>query len=144
MILNIKANDVNKLKNIYNFNSHPLFRDSIGPDIAKGKKVVFASFDNDFLTGAITLNIEESNIYLNNLIVDKNYRNKGIGSLLVKKAIDYAIKNDFSSIKLNVREDNDAALNIYDNEEFVVTDVKSDASGKYFEMTKSFEKNKTR
>lgn len=144
MVEEIKKDEIYKLKNIYKFDIYKILRDSLGSDIANGKKVVLAYIDNSIVKGAITLNINDSSIHLNNLIVLSEYRNHGIGTILVSSAIKYGYDNNFSSINLSVREDNDAAIKIYDNEEFIVISVKSDNIGKYFEMTKDLNKKKIR
>ena len=144
MVEEIKKDEIYKLKNIYKFDIYKILRDSLGSDIANGKKVVLAYIDNYIVKGAITLNIDDSSIHLNNLIVLSKYRKKGIGTILVSSAIKYGYDNNFNSINLSVREDNDAAIKIYDNEEFIVTNIKSDNIGKYFEMTKDLDKKKIR
>jgi len=53
-----------------------------------------------------------------NIVVKKNKRNLGIGSLLLKYIIDYSEKNKISSITLEVNENNIPAIKLYEKYNF--------------------------
>ena len=76
--------------------------------------------EDSFVIGAVTLTKNDDKLHLSDLVVDEKYRRKGIGTSLVRESINYAEENNFDEITLNVREENDAAINLYDNEEFMV------------------------
>lgn len=48
-------------------------------------------------------------------IVDEKYRNKGYGTLAIKKIIRFAKDLDYKSVMLNVKISNTKAFNIYQN-----------------------------
>ncbi len=50
---------------------------------------------------------------LTNIAVDKNYRNTGIATVLLKQIFDYCVQNSVKSINLEVRETNTAAIKLY-------------------------------
>lgn len=55
-----------------------------------------------------------------NIAVDKNFRNRGIGSALLKEFEKEVIKSDLSSITLEVRESNEKAINLYKKSGFFI------------------------
>lgn len=58
-------------------------------------------------------------MHINNFAVKNNYRNKGLGEMLLKYIIDYSKENYFSRITLEVRPSNKAAVNLYKKYGFV-------------------------
>ncbi len=52
-------------------------------------------------------------INIHDLIVDKEYRNRGIGRALLKEIADFARKNDYGKVTLEVRKDNAVAKKLY-------------------------------
>ena len=67
--------------------------------------------------------------------VDRAYRSRGVGSALMKDLIQFCVRNNFLSLKLEVKTDNDSAINFYKKFGFVVTSrvraYYSDASDAY-------------
>ncbi len=55
------------------------------------------------------------------LAVDQRFRNMGVGGALMKAFMDLCSRNNFMSVKLEVRTDNDNAINFYRKRGFVVT-----------------------
>ena len=64
---------------------------------------------------------------LKNIIVNKNYRDKGIGT----KLLNYIVDNykDINSIMLEVRESNNAAIEFYKKNNFKVINVRKRCFG---------------
>jgi len=91
----------NEIENISNLNSH-----------------YFVVRENDEIVGfaGILIIIDETHIM--NIVVKKNKRNLGIGSLLLKYIIDYSEKNKISSITLEVNENNIPAIKLYEKYNF--------------------------
>ena len=52
-------------------------------------------------------------IHITNLVVKKDYRKKGVGSLLLQKLIEISKQKDITSITLEVNELNIEAINLY-------------------------------
>ena len=55
------------------------------------------------------------------LAVDQQFRNMGIGGCLMQSFLALCSRNNFMSVKLEVRTDNDNAINFYRKLGFVVT-----------------------
>ena len=144
MIKLLKSDEVFILKKLYKLNMYPIQRDSLERDLATGKKTILVYVEDSFVIGAVTLTKNDDKLHLSDLVVDEKYRRKGIGTSLVRESINYAEENNFDEITLNVREENDAAINLYDNEEFMVKGVFQDREGKYFKMSKNLQNKKIR
>ncbi len=67
--------------------------------------------NNDILVDNMVLSIES-------VIVDKDFRGKGIGKKLINKGYDYARENGITEIELTVWEFNEKALKLYLHEGF--------------------------
>ncbi|MDD4968760.1 MAG: GNAT family N-acetyltransferase [Paludibacter sp.] len=52
-------------------------------------------------------------LYIHDLIVYANFRNKGLGKALMEKLIEISIERDYCKITLEVREDNFQAQGLY-------------------------------
>lgn len=52
-------------------------------------------------------------LYIDDLCVDENARGQGVGTALYEFAVDYAKRNDYYNITLNVWADNISAVNFY-------------------------------
>lgn len=63
--------------------------------------------------------VKEKNIlFIDDFIVDKNYRNGGIGKLLLQDAINYAIKKDCETVELTSYISNENSHRFYENNGF--------------------------
>ena len=60
----------------------------------------------------VTHVLDEGNIDL--VAVSKDYRNKGIGTLLIEKAHEYLKENGVTAVYLEVRKSNLSAINLYE------------------------------
>ena len=88
-------------------------------------KIVFVYVDdNDMVLGYSFCQIKEykninnihphKSLYVDDLCVDEKYRRQHIGQSLLKYVEDYAIKNNYFSIELNVWECNPSAKAFYE------------------------------
>lgn len=57
--------------------------------------------------------------FIEDLIVDKDFRNRGIGKALLQNAIDYARKNNCDIVELTSYIDNENAHRFYENNNFI-------------------------
>ena len=71
---------------------------------------------NDYFA-ALLDKLEPNTLYINNLCVDENYRNKGIGYLLLDDIIK---KSKEPKIVLDCLEDNKSAVNLYKKNNFEI------------------------
>ena len=64
-------------------------------------------------------------LHITNIVTEKNYRNKGIGSIMLSKLIDYAkTDNDINSITLEVNENNTPAQKLYEKYDFKIVGIR--------------------
>jgi len=57
--------------------------------------------------------------FIEDLIVDKDYRNKGIGKALLQNAVEYAKNNDCEVVELTSYIKNENAHRFYENNNFI-------------------------
>ena len=69
--------------------------------------------------------IDEDEFYISVLSVDKKHRGKGIGSLLLRQAVNTARVRNCKSVLLDVYGDNAAALALYEKFGFRIRGEKS-------------------
>ena len=90
-------------------------------------EVVWGYFLGDRLVGFIHISKSFEVYDIVNVIVDKEYRNRGIGTSL----IDYVIDNNKSckELILEVRSTNDAAIDFYKNNRFKIINRRNNYYG---------------
>lgn len=71
------------------------------------------AINDEYVAGFSFKPINERQIYLAYLVVRRDLRNKGIGSLLMDYAVTYAKKNKFKEITLKVDVENIEAKRLY-------------------------------
>lgn len=79
---------------------------------------IFGYYDNNELVGFIHVNKLYENMDIINIVVDNDYRRRGIGNKLLEYVINYF--NDVDSIMLEVNVNNTAAINLYTVNKFEV------------------------
>ncbi|MDO5028583.1 MAG: ribosomal protein S18-alanine N-acetyltransferase [Bacillota bacterium] len=77
-----------------------------------------AEKDGEIL-GFIALMNVAGEIHINNIAVDQNYRRQGIGQRLLTYGLNYFAKEKLIGYTLEVREDNLAAINLYEKLGFI-------------------------
>ena len=63
--------------------------------------------------------VEESSADVAMLSVHPDYRGRGLGRLMIRKAVEVALRNDLSPVYLSVNAENDSAVKLYLSEGFV-------------------------
>lgn len=96
-------------------------------------------FDNDVLVGTVAvriIGIGNKVIELKRLFVLPEYQGRGYGRLLLKYAIDYARKQQYSKICLDTRKQFSVAQHLYRSSGFRETDKYNDneTAELYFEL----------
>lgn len=94
---------------------------------------VIGYFYSDNLTGFAYLRFRCESASLG-IYVDKQYRGRGIGRLLMQNIIDYAKKRKLSHIRLTVHRDNERAIKLYKSHGFkMVSEGLEEWKGKKYE-----------
>lgn len=77
-------------------------------------------YEDDSIVGVIIYNEPYDRIEIDYIAVDENYKNKGIGSQLLKKIENNNIKN----ITLEVRQSNEVAINFYKKNGYKIVTIR--------------------
>ncbi len=68
------------------------------------RRFAFVANDGDLKVGYLTGYSYYSEVTINNIIVIEKYRNKGIGSSLIKRVVDYYKNKNFNNVNLVTNE----------------------------------------
>lgn len=97
--------------------------------IAEGS-LVFKNDDPEYT-------IPDKRVYLSHMIVKEEYRNRGIGHIIVDYLINYAEQLGYEEIALGVDADNFNARHLYEKKGFTnVIRTEEDEYGKYVKLLK--------
>ena len=98
-----------ELKNIISDDKRPIF---VADDNGKIAGYGFCVFQ---ITSESTLMCDMKTLYIDDICVDSNKRGKGVGTKIYNYIIDFAKKNGFYNVTLNVWECNPEAKKFYEN-----------------------------
>lgn len=138
--LNIK--DYSKCNNIWNMEKFE-FTEKFYQEIENGNRVVFIYKINDEFIGEIAYvfdmndtdyTIPNQRVYISRLIVKKEYRNQGIGGILIDFILDEIKKMGYKEATIGVDKDNATAIHLYKKKGF--TNILFDGKDEYGEFYK--------
>lgn len=115
-IMPMTLNDFNQISNILTSDFDDFWDNAILKDeiTAKNSNYIVAKFNQKIVGFAgIKVMIDQADIM--NIVVKKDFRNQGIGSLLLKELINLAKELKLDSITLEVMEENHPAIHLYKN-----------------------------
>lgn len=95
------------------YTGHCLPVDEMAEEI-KNKRVL-ASYDGGRLRGYLRYSSRSRHLILENIVVSPDARGEGVGRELVEMLMGVAKEKGFSTIRLWVREDNEAAIRLYNS-----------------------------
>lgn len=134
--------DYEKCNNIWNMGKCE-FTEKFRREIENGNRVVFIyKIDNDFIGEiAYVLNMNDTDytipnqrIYISRLIVKKEYRNQGIGGILIDYILEHVKEMGYTEATIGVDKDNTPALHLYQKKGF--TNILFDGKDEYGEFYK--------
>ncbi len=137
--------DYKKCSNIWNMKKCE-FTEKFRREIGEGNRVVFVYKIKDKFIGEIAyvLDMNDSDytipnqrIYVSRLIVKKEYRNQGIGGILIDYILEQIKEMGYKEATIGVDKDNLAALHLYQKKGFtnVIFDGK-DEYGEFYKLMK--------
>ena len=104
-------------------NEHPITKEYFQEILTSNCKHCYVYQDKESIVGAILIKAYETDDYVTlkkrkiyevyDIVVDKNFREKGIGKKLFQYITDLAIQNDISSIIVEVFSFNNEAIQFY-------------------------------
>ena len=134
--------DYKKCNNIWNMKNCE-FTEKFRREIEVGNRVVFVykikgNFIGEiayvFNTNDTDYTIPNQRIYISRLIVKKEYRNQGIGSILIDHILEEIKKMGYKEATIGVDKDNLSALHLYQKKGF--TNILFDGKDEYGEFYK--------
>lgn len=88
---------------------------------------IFGYFVNNQLVGFIHVNKLYETMDVVNIVINPDYRNKGIATSLLNYSINYF--DDINSVMLEVNENNVAAISLYEKNNFIVINKRNNYYG---------------
>ena len=135
--------DYEKCSNIWNMSTFPL-TEQFREEIAAGNRVVFIYKINGAFIGEIAYVLENSDpdytipgrrVYISRLIVKDEYRNQGIGGILVDHILQTVRTLGYTEASIGVDKDNLPALHLYRKKGFnTVLFDGEDEAGPYYKL----------
>lgn len=145
-IIKLQPEDYYKCGNIWDMNRNFKNSKKWYEELVKGTRIIFVYIENgQFLgEGALVLHnsdpdytIAGKRVYLSRMIVKTEYRNRGIGSIILDFLIDYAKTLGFEEISVGVDIDNIVARHLYEKKGFTnIIFEGEDELGKYIKILK--------
>ena len=92
-------------------------------------RLIYVTCVNSVAEGYISIEIHgEDNgfLYLDDFSVSEKYRGKGMGTALIKKAEEYAVKNGIGAIVLHVEKANSGAFKLYKKLGYSISEEQDD------------------
>ncbi len=142
-ITKLDVKDYYKCNNIWNMSSFPL-TEKFRQQIIDGNRVVFIyEVDGEFIGEiAYVLDMNDSDytipnkrVYISRLIVKKEYRNQGIGGILIDYIVNVVKELGYTEMSIGVDKDNESALHLYGKKGFntIIFDG-ADEDGEYYKL----------
>lgn len=142
--LNLK--DYYRCSNIWDMEKKSKMAKMFYDELESGNRITFIYIENDEFIGEGSLvfrnndpdyTIPNKRIYLSRMIVKEEYRNRGIGGIILDYLIDYAEKLGYEEISLGVDTDNLNARHLYEKKGFTnVLFIGEDEHGEYVKILK--------
>lgn len=147
-IKKLEPKDYYKCGNIWDMTKNSDLVKMFYDELISGNRITFIYLENDEFLGEGSLvfkkidpdyTIPHKRIYLSHMIVKDEYRNRGIGSIIIDYLIDYAKRLGYEEISLGVDTDNLNARHLYEKKGFTnVIFIGEDAYGEYVKLLKKF------
>lgn len=123
----INLEELDKLKNLYDFENFEEFKNQIIDEISNGIKDIYIITENEGLIGEIKVayksdipnqTITNIRVYLSAFRVHKDYQNQGLGQKLLKYVILELENKGVTEFTVGVENDNKKAKHIYEKFDF--------------------------
>ena len=115
----------NELGGLINSNFSKLF--DLRALLASQYDAIYGYYENNNLIGFVHINKLYENMDIVNIVVDDNYRQKGIGTKLINYVL--GLYDDLENVLLEVNDKNKAAISLYKKSGFEVINVRKNYYG---------------
>ncbi len=119
-MIKIKQTKLKDYKEIYNLLKaenmllNNFTKNKFSKMLRRNRNLYFIATDNNKVIGSVFVTYDGGNyVYLYKLIVHKNYRNKGIASLLIKKILDKFKQNKDIWIYCHIHKTNKSSIRVF-------------------------------
>ena len=151
----INLEELDKLKNLYDFENFEEFKNQIIDEISNGIKDIYIITENEGLIGEIKVayksdipnqTIPNIRVYLSAFRVHKDYQNQGLGQKLLKYVISELENKGVTEFTVGVENDNKKAKHIYEKFDFTeIIDRQSETvKGRTYEYNLLLRKSNTK
>ncbi|MDE5974738.1 MAG: GNAT family N-acetyltransferase [Eubacterium sp.] len=144
-IMQIGIEEYSKCNNIWNMKKCP-FTDKFKEQIINGDRFVYIyKINNEFIgEGDLVINVDDFDyyipnirIYVSRMIVKREYRNQGIGGIILDYLIEQANAMGYKEMALGVDIDNYSAIHLYKKKGFTTLIKESeDEYGRFYKLLK--------
>ena len=145
-IIKLDIKDFYKCNNIWDMNKKKFLADKFYKEIIDNNRITFIYQENNEFLGEVSLvfdmqdpdyTIKDKRIYVSRFLVKKEYRSKGIGTILMDYIIRYAKDLGYKEMSVGVDLDNYVAIKFYVKNGFnKIIFVGEDENNKYMKLLK--------
>ena len=151
----IYLEELDKLRNLYEYENFEDFKKQTINDISNGIKNIFVIEENENLIGEITVTyksdspnetIKNIRVYLGAFRIHKAYQNKGLGQRLLKYVIVEIEKEGITEFTVGVEDDNENAKHIYEKFDFteIIDRCEENVKGRTYQYNLLLRKSNTK
>ncbi len=144
-IKKLELKDYHKCNNIWDMKKFPS-TEQFRQEIEQGNRIVYVYEKGSEFIGEIAMviknddpdyTVEGQRVYISRLIVKREYRNEGIGGMLIDYLLEVIKDMGYKEASIGVNKDNAAALHLYRKKGFdtVIFDG-ADEGGEYYKLLK--------
>ena len=145
-IIQLKPENYQRCSNIWDMGKKPEMAKRFYDELVSGNRIIYVyAIDDEYLgEGSIVFekndpdySIPGQRVYFSRLVVKEEYRNQGIGSILIDYIVDKAMEFGYSEISVGVDKKNEGALRLYQRKGFneIIYDGE-DEYGPYYKLLK--------
>lgn len=124
----IRKAELNDFESVYEILKksilHPWSYDMCKEDFEDENSLYFIIEENDIIKGYAAFKNALDESTLMSMAIDEQYRNNGLGSVLLSYAINNLKDKGYKNIFLEVRSNNEVARKLYDNLDFNETGIR--------------------
>ena len=145
-IKKLNPEEFNECSNIWDMDKQENMAKMFYDELVSGNRITFIYLENNAFVGEGSLvfkkndpdyTIPNKRIYLSRMIVKEEYRNGGIGGIILDHLINYAEQLGYEEITLGVDTDNLNARHLYEKKGFTnVLFMGEDEYGEYVKLLK--------
>ena len=113
-VKSLNKSSVKEILALYNGNFNDGWTESmLNSGFDGGRLKALGVYDCDKLIGLITFSLSLDDADIEGVVVDRLYRKKGIGALLMQSAHEFILESKIKTVLLEVRESNISAISLY-------------------------------